>query len=135
MTHSSNKILKEQNNNLLSDQKKNDSLRRMVELVDTMYTSLTADKIDDIGLILHTNWLLKKSLAGSISNPIIDNYYNLALQNGALGGKLLGAGGGGFLLFYCPIERQDQLRWALSDLRELPFEMENLGTQLIYNEE
>ena len=134
VTHSSSEILKEQNNNLLSDQKKNDALRRMVELVDTMYTSLITDKIDDIGLILHTNWLLKKSLASSISNPVIDNYYNLALQNGALGGKLLGAGGGGFLLFYCPLEHQDQLRWALSDLRELPFEMENLGTQLIYNE-
>lgn len=133
VTHSSSEILKEQNNNLLTDQKKNDTLRRMVELVDTMYTSLITDKIDDIGLILHTNWLLKKSLASSISNPIIDNYYNLALQNGALGGKLLGAGGGGFLLFYCPLEYQNQLRWALSDLRELPFEMENLGTQLIYN--
>jgi len=104
MTHSSNEILKEQNNNLLIDQKKNNTLQRMVELVDTMYTSLITDKIDDIGLILHTNWLLKKSLANNISNPIVDNYYKLALKNGALGGKLLGAGGGGFLLFYCPLE-------------------------------
>ena len=134
MTHSSNEILKEQNNNLLIDQKKNNTLQRMVELVDTMYTSLITDKIDDIGLILHTNWLLKKSLANNISNPIVDNYYKLALKNGALGGKLLGAGGGGFLLFYCPLENQDKLRWVLHDLKELPFEIENFGTQLIYNE-
>ena len=107
----------------------------MVKLVDDMRAALILHKFDDIGLTLHENWMLKKKLTNNISNSIIDNYYNLALSNGALGGKLLGAGGGGFLLFYCPEEYQDQLRYALKDLRELPFEMENIGTQLIYNEE
>ena len=107
----------------------------MSELVDNMCDALLFNDFDAIGYILNANWQMKRQLTGNISNSIIDNYYNLALQNGALGGKLLGAGGGGFLLFYCPFEQQDRLRWALHDLQELPFQMERIGTQLIYNEE
>ena len=135
LTHSANIILKEQSDNLAKDVDKNDTLRRMTQLVDYMYASLISGHLDDVGWLMHKNWLLKKTLAGSISNPLIDQYYDRALDNGAIGGKLLGAGGGGFLLFYCPEEEQDRLRWALSDLRELPFELENMGTRVIYNEE
>ena len=129
MTHSANEILKKQNSN-----PKPDILKEMVSLVDSMHTALLTNHIDDIGSILHENWRLKRCLTDSITNPIIDKYYELARSNGALGGKLLGAGGGGFLLFYCPYNYQDQLREALKDLQELPFKMENTGTQLIYNE-
>lgn len=129
ITRSANEILKEQNAN-----PKPELLKSMTGLVDNMCSALLFNDFDDIGYILNANWQMKRQLTDSISNPIIDNYYNLALENGALGGKLLGAGGGGFLLFYCPIDRQEQLRWALRDLRELPFRMEKYGTQVIHNE-
>ena len=67
-----------------------------------------------------------------ITNEAVDFYYEKAMQSGALGGKLLGAGGGGFLLFYCPKERQNRLRASLSDLYELPFDLEYSGTRVIY---
>ena len=63
---------------------------------------------------------------------MVDYYYNIAMESGALGGKLLGAGGGGFMLFYCPKERQMRLRNALNDLVELPFSFETGGTKVIY---
>ena len=84
------------------------------------------------GEILNENWLLRQQLASSISNQTINKYYEKAINNGALGGKLLGAGGGGFLLFYCEKDKQEQLRKSLSDLVELPFEFDNSGTKVIY---
>ena len=73
----------------------------------------------------------KKGLSDAISNPVIDEYYEQGLKAGALGGKLLGAGGGGFLMFYCEPKYQDQLRKALK-LRELEFQFDNEGAKLIY---
>lgn len=103
----------------------------MTDLVYDARRALNVGDIDEIGYLLHTNWVLKRSLASKITNPIIDKYYNIALKNGALGGKLLGAGNGGFLLFYCPKEKQQKLREAL-DLVELPFKFEDEGTKVIY---
>ena len=71
-------------------------------------------------------------MAGGITNPLIDETYEIAMQSGALGGKLLGAGGGGFLLFYCEKENQKRLRSALNHLIELPFDLENGGTKVVY---
>ena len=104
----------------------------MTELAYELRDSLTTNKLDDFGRILNENWLLKRQLASSISNDTVEKYYQIAMENGALGGKLLGAGGGGFLLFYCPEEKQPRLRAALSDLVELPFSLENSGTKVIY---
>ena len=103
----------------------------MTDLVYDARRALNRENLDEIGHILHTNWILKRSLASKISNPVIDKYYETALSNGALGGKLLGAGSGGFLLFYCPKEKQSQLRAAL-DLVEMPFLFEDEGTKVIY---
>ena len=132
LTHSAGEILKEQNRNVVSEDAKFANLVRMTELAYEMRDAVTAGNLDRFGEILNENWLLKRELASSISNGLVEKYYNIAMESGALGGKLLGAGGGGFLLFYCPEEKQLRLRSALSDLVELPFNMEQSGTKVIY---
>ena len=77
--------------------------------------------------------MLKKQLAGSISNDTMDAMYLAARRAGAIGGKLTGAGGGGFLLLYCPWEKQECVRAALDGLQELPFQLEPDGTKVIFN--
>jgi D-glycero-alpha-D-manno-heptose-7-phosphate kinase len=86
-----------------------------------------------IGEKLHENWLLKKGLSAKVSSPTIDSLYETGLEAGAFGGKLLGAGGGGFLFFVCPPERQDALRKALGGLKELPFAFSRYGSHVILN--
>ena len=132
LTHSAGEILKEQNKNVVSSEDKYRGLVTMTELAYELRDAVSSKNLDRFGEILNENWLIKRQLAGSISNGTIEKYYNLAMESGALGGKLLGAGGGGFLLFYCPKERQPRLRSALSDLVELPFHMEQGGTKVIY---
>ena len=75
--------------------------------------------------------MLKKSLASGISNPVIDDTYEKAIKAGATGGKLLGAGGAGFMLFYVPDDKKDEVKAALSDLREMNFEMDNSGATIV----
>ena len=99
-TRSASEILKEQKQNTSSDLKKVENLHKMVKLAHDLRKELYSGNIDAMGEILHTGWLYKKELASGIANEEIDHYYNLAMLNGASGGKLLGAGGGGFLLFY-----------------------------------
>ncbi len=89
--------------------------------------------LDDFGLMLNETWLLKRSISSEISNTMIDEIYSKALKSGALGGKLLGAGGGGCLLFYVPKEKQSSVRSALSDLYEVDFKFEDEGTKIICN--
>lgn len=128
---SASAILAEQKKNISAEDKfKN--LQAMVLLVDDLKNCLQTGNTDDFGRILHENWILKQQLTGSISNPMIDEAYKAALDNGALGGKLLGAGGGGFLLFYCPKPKQDKLHQALKNLRYFDFDFENEGSKLIY---
>ena len=131
-TRSASKILAEQRSNTVNDNKKVENLHKMVKLSQELKLELQNSNIDSMGDILHRGWMYKKELASQISNENIDYYYNLALKNGATGGKLLGAGGSGFLLFYVPNGKQDMLRIALSDLEELPFKFDNEGTKVIY---
>ncbi len=91
--------------------------------------------IDAVGAILHRNWELKKQLASSVTNSEIDAMYRAAIGGGALGGKISGAGGGGFLMTYCRRPDQDNLRDALSGYREMPFMLEPRGTKVIFNQE
>ena len=132
LTHSAGTILKEQNANVVSAEDKFKGMVLMTELSHEMKEALCADDLSRFGDILNENWILKRSMASSISNSFVDKYYDIAVNNGAKGGKLLGAGGGGFLLFYCEPENQPRLRSALSDLVELPFNMETGGTKVIY---
>ena len=132
LTHSASAILQEQSHNIVSENDKFNNLVEMTKLAYDMKDALTIGDLKEFGNILNKNWILKQKLASSITNDTVSKYYDIAINNGALGGKLLGAGGGGFLLFYCEKENQDKLRKALSDLVELPFEMENSGTKIIY---
>jgi D-glycero-alpha-D-manno-heptose-7-phosphate kinase len=88
--------------------------------------------ISDFGRLLHENWTLKRSLTDKISTPQIDKIYNDALEAGALGGKLLGAGGGGFILFFVEPEYQPAVKEKLKNLLYVPFKFENTGSQIIY---
>ncbi|HDH50958.1 MAG TPA: GHMP kinase [Nitrospirae bacterium] len=108
-------------------------LRRMKDFVPKLESSLGRSKFTMLGKLLHENWLLKKSLVGSISNPEINKMYKSAMDAGALGGKICGAGGGGFLLMYVPKAKQDKVREALSDYRELHFMLDSFGSRIIFN--
>jgi D-glycero-alpha-D-manno-heptose-7-phosphate kinase len=128
---SASAILKEQRENTKKSDKF-ENLKKMTELAHSLLDSLQNNNLSLFGEILHEGWLLKKTLANEISNGEIDHYYNTALRNGAKGGKLLGAGGGGFLLFYCEKEDQEKLRLALSNLKELKFRFDFEGAKVIY---
>ena len=129
--HSASAILKEQSANTSQDAKFN-NLVKMTELAYELRDALTANDLTSFGQILHQGWMLKRELASGITSPEIDYYYDLALQNGALGGKLLGAGGGGFLLFYAEKDKQKAVLDALSELMYVPFQFENGGSRVIY---
>lgn len=128
--HSASQILKEQNVNI-ADQEKEKNQLAMCELARELREELQQGNIDAMGEILHENWKLKKTLASGISNPDIDDCYDIALRHGAIGGKLLGAGGGGFLLFYVPENRQSEVRSAVK-LPQMPIEFDKQGSCVIY---
>jgi len=88
--------------------------------------------IDDFGRLLHKGWMKKRSLSSAISNTFLDDIYEKAMNAGAIGGKLLGAGGGGFFIFYVPAPQQSAVRHALTDLSEVDFKFEDDGTRIIY---
>ena len=129
-TRSANTILAEQTKNITSEDKAK-NLLKMCGLAKDMKVALENNDISSFGRILDEGWQLKRELASGIANPAIDEAYEIAMKNGALGGKLLGAGGGGFLLFYCEEEKQGQLKKAIG-LRELDFSFERDGTSVIY---
>ena len=108
-------------------------LKRMRDMATELENHLNNNSPPDIlGEFLHQGWMLKKQLSTGISNDRIDEYYEKALNAGALGGKILGAGGGGFLLLYCPKENQVKLQQALSDLPLTRLLLEPEGSKIIY---
>lgn len=114
-------------------QDKTKQLLEMLRLVDDAESILTSKcELDEFGKILHYTWQLKRGITNKISNNSIDALYEKAMQAGALGGKLLGAGGGGFLLFYVNEDRQESVKEALQDLLYVPFEFEDFGTRVLY---
>jgi D-glycero-alpha-D-manno-heptose-7-phosphate kinase len=109
------------------------TLRKMCQIARQLREVVTDGRdLNVFGRLLHEAWEEKKSLEPSISNPKIDEYYERGLCAGALGGKLLGAGGDGFLLFYCEPHHQARLREELSELRELPFSLDPEGSKIVY---
>lgn len=128
---SASSILAEQKKNTSQEDKYN-ALVQMVNLVYDLRDALVAGKWSDFGEILHENWMLKQSLASGISNPLIGDIYAAAREAGATGGKLLGAGGGGFMLFYCPPDKQEKVRSALKSVRPFEFKFEQEGSKLIH---
>lgn len=129
--HSASQILKEQNQNVKNEDKSKVQ-QKMCDLTRALKTELQNNNVDALGNLLHENWFLKKTLASGISNPLIDETYERAINAGALGGKLLGAGGTGFMIFYVKPDKQKDVRTALSKLREMDFEMDNSGASIIY---
>ncbi len=109
-------------------------LFRMLDLVDEAQCILENNEsdLDEFGKLLDTTWRLKRQTGSKVSTDSIDVLYEKGIKAGALGGKLLGAGGGGFLLFYVRPDKQESVRNALSDLMEVPFEFERSGTRVIY---
>jgi len=125
-------ILREQRANTQQGDKM-DCLKKLRDMALELKERLNDDASADIfGEILHQGWLLKKQLASSISNDKIDECYEKALSAGALGGKVLGAGGGGFMLLYCPKQKQSQVKKVLNYLPDLEFSFEPEGSKIIY---
>jgi len=125
----SSEILQVQKSNIDGNSK---DLDKLVEMCEVVRNCLIKNELHTFGELLHKGWMTKKRLANSISNSAIDHYYEKARQAGAVGGKILGAGGGGFLLFYCEEEDQNSVRAALSGLKEIPFRLEPQGSKIIY---
>jgi len=131
-TREAKSILKEQKINTKKSDKV-ECLKQMRNLAFELRSHFNNNSEPDIlGEFLHKGWMLKKQLASGISNDKIDKYYEIALKAGALGGKILGAGGGGFLLLYCPKEKQTKLQEALNDLTLTEFSLEPEGSKIIY---
>lgn len=131
LTRKSRDILSEQKRNT---EKRMEFLDAMRQLSFELKDSLVGKDLTKFGELLHKNWEYKKRLAKPISNPLIDKYYNIALSSGALGGKILGAGGGGFLLFYCEPKKQNLLIKNLVNLKHVPFRFEGHGTRIVYRD-
>jgi len=132
ITRNAARILKAQGENLKANPQKRDAMRRMVQLAFDMRAALQRNNLDGFGDALHENWLLKKSMADNVSSDEIDTWYERARKAGAVGGKLLGAGNGGFLMFYAPSERHKAIASALENLRKVELGCEPEGSKIIF---
>ena len=129
--HSASEILKEQSGNMKKEDKAKTQLK-MCDIARTLKDELQKGNVDAMGELLHENWMLKKSLASGIANQKIDDMYDLAMSSGATGGKLLGAGGAGFMIFYVPEDKHTEFRKNMENHREIEFEMDNSGASIIF---
>lgn len=139
MTRESSSVLEEQKSNTA---KYIENLKSMTNLVDIFNKNLMKGNFEILGEILHDNWLKKKSLASKISNHIIDELYETGIKNGAWGGKLLGAGGGGCIMFLASLQKKDKVRYAikqkarklqLAEFKEIPIKFVQAGVEVISN--
>ena len=130
ITRSADKILKQQKQNTMD---RMEHLRKIKYQAAEIREYLLINQFDRVGDVLRQTWEYKKQLANGITLPEIEAMYQKALEAGALGGKVSGAGGGGFLLLYCPREKQHKVREALKEYREFPFLLEQDGSKVIFN--
>ena len=128
-TRDSRKILSEQSDSIEAKRK---SLDELVRTVDRVCGNIAEGDLDCVGRELDRTWNIKKQLAGGISNPDIDSMYETATGSGAMGGKILGAGGGGFMLLYVPEDKQESVRNGLKAYREVPFKIDYEGSRIIF---
>ena len=132
ITRESKNILATQTKNLLSNEEVIQNMHYNVEVANDLIEQLVKKNIDEIPIALRKNWELKRSFAGNISNPELDNVYDRATTiGGAAGGKLIGAGGGGFFLFWT--EDKKRLKEALADYKEMPFVIDKYGARVVLN--
>jgi len=132
ITRSASSILQVQSNEIVTNGVKRAALVRMTELARQLTEELRTGHLDSFGEILHENWRLKRGLTDSISTSQIDDWYETALRNGAGGGKLMGAGSGGFMLFYAPEERHTDIVKSLAPLRRMNVKFDLLGSRIIF---
>ena len=132
ITRSASDILAGQSKALSDEGKKAEAMHRMVALAKELRDELWRGNFDAMGRILHENWLLKQTITDGITSGQINAWYERAMEAGALGGKLLGAGGGGFLLFYAPPEKHTAVEDALLELRPIRFSTETRGSRIIF---
>ena len=111
---------------------KKDIMDKMVNLAHKMQRMLNNNSLKDFGELLDENWLLKREMATGVTSPVIDRWYSLAKKNGAEGGKILGAGGGGFLLLYAKKKYHDRILNSLKDLQSHDFKFEPQGSKIIF---
>jgi D-glycero-alpha-D-manno-heptose-7-phosphate kinase len=134
LTRSANTVLHQQNLDSKSD-KLDRQLEQMVSLVDPFRDAFINADLKLLGEILHENWMLKQQLASNVSNSFIDEIYAKALTAGSYGGKLLGAGSGGFMVFICPVHHRDAVKKALEPLRTIDFAIDKMGSVIIFDGE
>ncbi len=132
MTRISSEILSEQKENIRDKMRLLDD---MAGLAESAEKELLEGRIEEWGNMLDTAWSLKKQMAGKISNPFLDEMYARAKKAGAVGGKVLGAGGGGFLLLYAPVDRRESVEAAMSDYQKVEFAFESEGSRIVFIEE
>ena len=132
ITRSASGILADQSKALANEGDRAKAMHKMVGYATELRDELWKGNFNAMGRILHENWLLKRTLTASISSSEIDKWYYRAMQAGALGGKLLGAGGGGFLLFYASPAKHAGIAAALSDLRRVRFSIEPRGSRILF---
>ena len=118
----------------LNKDKKNE-IMQILKITEKAENALKDSNFDDFGRLLHQSWLIKKNLSGKISSSLIDKIYDRAIEKGALGGKLLGAGGGGFFLLYVPYKKQKKFIEYFNKFVHIPFNFENLGSKIIFNDQ
>lgn len=132
ITRSASALLKTQQEVVASEKAKQKVLRSMVELARQLKAELQKNNIRAFGEIIHENWELKRSLTSAVSSTAIDDWYAAGRKAGAIGGKLLGAGSGGFLMFYAPRDRHEAIARALKGLRRMDFKFEPQGSKIIF---
>lgn len=132
VTRSASALLRQQSAEVATPGEKSDATGELVRLAETAYSDLCKGNIGSLGALLNEAWHAKKKLADGVTTDKIDEAYQAAIRAGAEGGKLLGAGGGGFLMFFAPPERHDSIRHALHPLRETPFRFAAHGSRIIF---
>jgi D-glycero-alpha-D-manno-heptose-7-phosphate kinase len=134
-THHSGTLLRQQRENLRTDPAVRETMHAMKAMTGEMQSALRCGALDDVGRLLHEGWERKKRLSGGMTSERIDTLYTAARAAGALGGKITGAGGGGYLLVYCPSAAQEALKTAMASFGadELPFTFDRVGGQVVSN--
>ncbi len=131
-TRSADPILAKQTKNLATSEVKRKTMEKMVKIAKDLKEELRNNNMRSFGKKLHENWFLKRKMAEGVTNNQIDKWYSTALKNGAIGGKILGAGGGGFLLFYAPLEKHAKIIAELPELTLVDFKLEPQGSKIIF---
>ena len=130
-TRNATALLSEQSKNM-DNSKKRKLMREMVNLANEMKYLLESNNLEAVGELLDKNWKLKRQIAAGVTDSQIDDWYQQGISAGAKGGKLLGAGNGGFMMFFAPVDKHRDIVKAMGGLREIPFSFDQNGSQIVF---